>query len=274
MLSPLFPLVMPGVEDLWSYGETGYHALSAAKLKERYPREIMNSVFRILGEGQLSLTKFLLAVNGPVDVKDFSAVLIHVLERCDFSRDLYILGDLSMDTLDYSGPEVNKGSKGVLLGVGDKIRELPRTFQGSSHPDATELAVFLPGCLVIQGRPYKDKAFAERIAAWEGYKDWPLIVVVDSVKRAVASEAAFLWTCFTRFEPAADIYAAKTTMHRHRCCYEGPIVIDARMKPWYPEELFCDEATKALVTQRWQEYFPKTSPPVAMGSSDFGHLGA
>ncbi|MCA9491050.1 MAG: UbiD family decarboxylase, partial [Myxococcales bacterium] len=28
LLSPLFPLVMPNVVDLWSYGETGYHALS------------------------------------------------------------------------------------------------------------------------------------------------------------------------------------------------------------------------------------------------------
>ena len=30
LLSPLFPLVMPGVVDLWSYGETGYHSLAAA----------------------------------------------------------------------------------------------------------------------------------------------------------------------------------------------------------------------------------------------------
>ena len=29
LLSPLFPLVMPGVVDLWSYGETGYHSLAA-----------------------------------------------------------------------------------------------------------------------------------------------------------------------------------------------------------------------------------------------------
>ena len=60
MLSPLFPLVMPGVESLWSYGETGYHSLAAAVVKERYRREAMASAFRILGEGQLSLSKFLL----------------------------------------------------------------------------------------------------------------------------------------------------------------------------------------------------------------------
>ena len=58
LLSPLFPLVMPAVEKLWSYGETGYHSLSAAVVKQRYAREAMSSAFRILGEGQLSLTKF------------------------------------------------------------------------------------------------------------------------------------------------------------------------------------------------------------------------
>ena len=49
LLSPLFPLVMPAVEDLWSYGETGYHSLGAAVVKQRYPREAMTSAFRILG---------------------------------------------------------------------------------------------------------------------------------------------------------------------------------------------------------------------------------
>ena len=60
LLSPLFPLVMPGVRDLWTYGETGFHSLCAAVVQERYGREALVSGFRILGEGQLSLTKFLL----------------------------------------------------------------------------------------------------------------------------------------------------------------------------------------------------------------------
>ena len=68
LLSPLFPLVMPAVEQLWSYGETGYHSLAAAVVKQRYPREAMASAFRILGEGQLSLQKFLLLTDRAVDV--------------------------------------------------------------------------------------------------------------------------------------------------------------------------------------------------------------
>ena len=79
LLAPVFPLVMPAVRDLWSYGETGYHSLAAAVVHERYRREAMASAFRILGEGQLSLTKFLLVIDRPRDLRDFRATLVHVL---------------------------------------------------------------------------------------------------------------------------------------------------------------------------------------------------
>jgi hypothetical protein len=52
--------------------------------------------------------------------------------------------------------------------------------------------------------------------------------------------------------------------------YTPPIVIDARMKPWYPKEVSCDPETAALVSRRWKEYFP--SGGVAMGDSEKGHL--
>ncbi|MBI5155249.1 UbiD family decarboxylase, partial [Candidatus Poribacteria bacterium] len=71
LLSPLFPLVMPSVRSLWSYGETGFHSLAAAVVRDRYAREAMMSAFRILGEGQLSLTKFLLATDKELDLRDF-----------------------------------------------------------------------------------------------------------------------------------------------------------------------------------------------------------
>ena len=128
LLSPLFPLVMPAVERLWSYGETGYHSLAAAVVKQRYRREAMASAFRILGEGQLSLTKFLLVTDRHVDLHDFRATLEHVLARTNTETDLYVFSNLSMDTLDYTGPAVNEGSKGVWLGLGDPVRELPREF--------------------------------------------------------------------------------------------------------------------------------------------------
>jgi len=272
LLAPLFPVVMPSVVDLWSYGETGYHALAAAVVRQRYRREAMSAAFRILGEGQLSLTKFLLVTDRAVDLRDFRATLEHVLARTRPETDLYVLSNLSMDTLDYTGPEVNLGSKGVWLGVGDPVRELPRQLRGSLPTGFRSAEPFCAGCLVVDGPSYREEPGAgARLAAAPELAAWPLLVLVDDARRTCGGTARFLWTTFTRFEPAADLYAASSRVERHHLVYTGPIVIDARMKPSYPAELFCDPETAALVTRRWREYFPDRD--VEMGDSDAGHLG-
>ena len=270
LLSPLFPLVMPAVRSLWSYGETGFHALAGAVVRERYPREAMMSAFRILGEGQLSLTKFLLATDAPIDLRDFPATLEHILARCRWETDLFVFSNLSMDTLDYAGPAVNKGSKGVLLGLGDPMRELPREFHGDAGP-CRDVRVFCGGCLVVGGPGFaEDEGFAERLARHPDFKDWPLIVLCDRPDQAAANAISFLWTTITRFEPAADIHAAEKRIVRNHIAYTGPVVIDARMKPWYPGELFAAPEIGKLVERRWREYFPGRR--VEMGSSDLAHL--
>ena len=273
LLSPLFPLVMPAVEQLWSYGETGYHSLAGAVVKQRYKREAMASAFRILGEGQLSLTKFILLTDRVVNLRDFRATLEHVLARTNPQTDLYVFSNLSMDTLDYTGPVVNEGSKGVWLGLGDAVRDLPREFSPSTPPpsDVTDARVFCGGCLVVGTRSFADDPQAPaRIAAHPAFAGWPLVVVSDEPARATRSEINFLWTTFTRFEPAADIHAASQRVVRHHIAYEPPIVIDARMKPWYPKEVTCRPDVAARVSTRWKEYFP--SVQVEMGDSERGHL--
>jgi len=271
LLSPLFPLVMPAVERLWSYGETGYHSLAAAIVKQRYAREAMASAFRILGEGQLSLTKFLLLTDRHVDLKDFRATLEHILARTHPETDLYVFSNLSMDTLDYNGPAVNQGSKGVWLGLGDPVRELPRQFAAALPSGVTDVRVFCGGCLVVGARPrLEDADAAVRLATEVAFRDWPLIVLTDEPARAAASPMNFLWTTFTRFEPAADIHAAAQRVVRNHIAYSGPVVIDARLKSGFPRELTCDETTAATVTRRWKEYFP--SGRVEMGDSGKAHL--
>jgi len=248
LLSPLFPLIMPAVKALWSYGEAGFHTLASAILHERYKRESIMAAMRILGEGQLSLTKFLIATDQPVNLQNFEELLPTVLERFCPKTDLYIFSNTSLDTLDYTGPKLNEGSRGIMLGIGEKIRDLPDTFRGCMPSKATDTRAFCPGCLLVK-MPQNESV--ENLYSHEDFAKWPLVIVVDNVAKASAD---FLWTVFTRFEPAADIYA-KHKVHRHHLAYTGPIVIDARMKPSYPEEVTCDKATETLVSNRWQEYF-------------------
>src|SRR6185369_303116 len=182
LLSPLFPMVMPAVERLWAYGETGYHSLAAAVVKQRYAREALRSAFRILGEGQLSLTKFLLLTDRAVDLKDFPATLQHVLARTDPRTDLYVFANTSMDTLDYTGPRVNEGSKGVWMGLGDPVRELPREFRPREGlpAGATDAFVFCPGCVVVGGPACaREPGAAARFVQHPAFAGWPLVVLTD-----------------------------------------------------------------------------------------------
>ena len=256
LLSPLFPLVMPSVRDLWTYGETGFHSLCAAVVRERYAREALVSGFRILGEGQLSLTKFLILTDTPQDLKNFPRLLEHVLQRFRPETDLFVFSNVSMDTLDYTSGKVNEGSKAIMLGLGDPIRSLPGEFRGSLPQGVSAAKVFCAGCLVLEGSRYSDdESLASRVATDAAFSEWPLIVLHDSAKVAHSS-ADFLWATWTRFEPASDIYAAQTTIHRHHLAYRAPIVIDARTKPGFPKELVVRDDIAALVDKRWGEYFP------------------
>ncbi len=258
LMAPLSSLVMPSIKSIWSYGETGYHGLSSIVVLERYPREAMKFVFRILGEdgGQLTLTKFLMVIDQPLDLSNFKAVLEYILARIQFETDFFILANLAMDTLDYSGPAINQGSKGIFIGVGPAKRDLPHHFNGDLPQGTRSVAPYCAGCLTVAGPSYnQDPQYAQHLAQDPALADWPLVFLLDHTG-VVERQVTFLWSSFTRFEPAADIYAAATRLVRHHPCYTPPIVFDCRMKPGYPDELVADANTVKKVSQRWQEYFP------------------
>ena len=95
-------------------------------------------------------------------------------------------------------------------------------------------------------------------------------MVTDEPRRAAASPVNFLWTTVTRFEPAADLHAATVEVTRNHVAFGAPVVVDARVKPGFPDELFADPETAATVERRWREYFPGGG--VEMGDSDRAHL--
>ncbi|OQX14667.1 MAG: 4-hydroxybenzoate decarboxylase [Desulfobulbaceae bacterium A2] len=258
LLSPLFPLVMKGVRQLKTFGEAGFHCLAAARVFDRYPREAFAAGLRILGEGQLSLTKFLIITDGDLDIADFPRLWTHLLERVDWASDLFIFANVSQDTLDYTGPSVNKGSKALLLGLGrEPRRELPRAFTAPPPSGCDKAAPFLPGTLLLQGESYEARpALAAEVASWPDLAPWPVVVLVDDLVEATSSTENFLWTMFTRFEPAADIHAAATEVRRYHVGLVPPVVFDCRLKPWYTEVLEVDPATRRRVDDRLQELLP------------------
>jgi 4-hydroxybenzoate decarboxylase subunit C len=255
LLKPLIHMVMPQVKQIWAYEESGVHSLAAAIVKDRYPREALTTALRILGEGQLSLSKVLMVTDQDCDAKDFKTLFTIILERIDFARDLFVLSNISQDTLDYTGPKVNEGSKAIFLGLGDKIRDLPREFSRSLTQNCFKKAsVFCPGALAVTGPSYqKGDGIPELLTQDKAIQEWPMVFLLDDATEATKSSEDFIWHVFTRFEPAADVYAKNLFTKRFHTGLTPPVVIDCRMKPWYPKVLESDPS----VSKRLEPLFGK-----------------
>jgi 4-hydroxybenzoate decarboxylase subunit C len=258
LFSPIYPLVMNGVQDVWAYNDAGMHPLASAVVRDRYPREAFMAALRILGEGQLSLTKFLMITDAPIPVRQFRVFLTHVLERADFASDLFVFSPVSQDSLDYTSGKVNMGSKAILMGLGEPrfvLRATPKIDLKS--PRFRSQKVFTPGVLVVEGPAWQQQdSVVEQLLDEEAVQPFRIVCLVDDAAACVRDEASFLWTVFTRFEPAADIHARHASLQRFHVQLSAPLVIDCRMKPWYPPEVQPLPETVARVDALWPSLFP------------------
>ena len=236
LLSPLFPLVMPAVVDLWSYGETGFHSLAAAVVKERYGREAMASAFRILGEGQL--------VAHEVPARHRRAARPARLPRPPRARPRaqpvrdgpLRLREPRDGHARLHGPEGERRQQGRPARPRRPDPRPPaRVPRRAARRARRAAAVFCPGALVVDGPAFAaDRSFAERLAPDPAVAGWPLVVLADDAAAAAKDERSFLWHVFTRFEPAADVHGRHEVVRNH-IAFTPPVVIDARTKPWMPQ---------------------------------------
>jgi len=169
LTAPILPTVIPGVHAVNAVDAAGVHPLLLAIGSERYtpyntierPQELLTAANAILGQGQLSLAKFLLIIakedNPELDIKDIPLFLRHLLERIDLTNDLHFHTRTTMDTLDYSGSGLNLGSKVVFAAAGPVRRTLPTTIPEKLNlPNGFEAPrVCLPGILAIKSPPFQ-----------------------------------------------------------------------------------------------------------------------
>ncbi len=257
LFSPIFPLIMNGVVAVWAYDEAGVHPLASAVVRERYWKEAFMAAQRILGEGQLSLTKVLLVTDANLPLKNFRPLLVHILERADFATDLFVFSNISQDTLDYSSRKMNEGSKAILMGLGDKRYNLVSAPCAElSNPAFRRQKVYAPGVLVVEGPEWSENDSAVAcLLREEAVGQFRLVILVDDAADCVRDDASFLWTVFTRFEPAADIYARETRLRRYHVSLSAPILLDCRMKPWFPPLVEPLPETVARVDALWPRIF-------------------
>jgi 4-hydroxy-3-polyprenylbenzoate decarboxylase len=255
---PIIPTVLPGVKAVNAVDAAGVHPLLLAIGSERYvpyaskrkPQELLTIANAILGQGQLSLAKYLLIVahedNPTLDIHDIQAFLQHLLERVDWRTDLHFQTQTTIDTLDYSGQGFNLGSKVVIAAAGPVKRELKTAHDSFQLPDGfRNIEVVMPGVLAIEAKRYElallplQEYLREHQSRLEGF---PLIILVDDARFASQSLNNFLWITFTRSNPATDIHGVgEYTRDKHWGC-TGPLLIDARVKPHHAPPCLEDPA--------------------------------
>lgn len=266
----IIPAVLPGVKAVHAVDAAGVHPLLLAIGSERYvpyterrePQELLTSANALLGQGQLSLAKYLLIVaqeDAPdLDIHDVPAFFRHLLERVDWQNDLHFQTRTTIDTLDYSGRGLNRGSKVVIAAVGPARRQLPTDVAGLPPlPEGfRDPRVALPGVLALQAPPFGKSvpgaaADAERFAASfradHPINRFPLIVLVDDSEFAARSLSNFLWVTFTRSDPASDIGGIEPFFEQKHWGCRGSILIDARTKPHHAPPLRDDPAIRKRV---------------------------
>lgn len=283
----ILPTQVKGVREVHAVDAAGVHSLLLAIGSERYvpyerrePREILTQASALLGFNQISLTKYLLICAGEDNpeliASDVRSYMQHILQRVDWRVNLHFQTNTTMDTLDYTGHELHKGSKLVVAVAGKEKRELcnqvPEDFvlpDGYSKP-----RLVLPGLVVVEAPSYtlndggvkydskedrsteveafcaemdvlNPKLFSSKGLAW--------IVLVDDSDFCIEHLDNFLWVCFLRSNPSTDTYGIRAFYEaKHWGCHES-LVTDARSKPHHTTPMAEDSGVEKKAAEKWKK---------------------
>jgi 4-hydroxy-3-polyprenylbenzoate decarboxylase len=260
---------IPGLKEINAVDAAGVHPLLLAIGSERYtpysssrkPAELLTIANHILGSGQLSLAKYLFIAadeQNRLSTHDIEGYFRFVLERADWASDLHFQTNTTIDTLDYSGSGLNRGSKLIVAACGavkrDLTTEMPVCLQelrGFGNPK-----LVMPGVVALEGSIFSNyEAAQDEMHLLEEQlkdkgtvlKDLPLLLLCDDSDFVSQALNNFLWVAFTRSNPAYDIYGVSSfTRFKHWGC-EGPLVIDARIKPHHAPPLEKDASVEKKI---------------------------
>lgn len=247
------PQEVPGLKEVHAVDAAGVHPLLLAVGSERYtpytptkqPAELLTIANHVLGTGQLSLAKFLfIAADDTNQLKahhvfDF---MKYVLERINLQRDIHFYTNTTIDTLDYSGTGLNSGSKVVLAAYGEPIRELATEVPAVLNKLTLfeQPMVVMPGVIAIRTKAFTNYEMVKEEMkmlnnqlhdAVDQLKQVAIIVVCDDSEFVAANMRNYLWVTYTRCNPSHDMHGIKESFVNKHWGSEGPLVIDARIKP-------------------------------------------
>ena len=113
-LKPLIKLMNGSISDIYLPPEGVFTNMCFISVKKRFPGDAKKAMFSVLGLGQLSVTKIVVAFDEDVDIRDLSSVMWAMSTRIDPDRDVQILKGVPTDTLDHTSNLSGYGSKMLI----------------------------------------------------------------------------------------------------------------------------------------------------------------
>jgi 4-hydroxy-3-polyprenylbenzoate decarboxylase len=236
---------IPGLKEVHAVDAAGVHPLLLAIGSERYtpylqnkkPAEILTIANHILGTGQLSLAKFVFITaddSNQLSTHNVPAYLQFLLERIDLNSDIHFYTKTTMDTLDYSGENLNAGSKVVIAAYGDVKRSLASSVPEEIHQLNANAKLVLPGIIALDAALINTKGVQEKLkgkgANLLNELGVVMLILTENPSWMAEEINNFLWACFTRTNPSHDMDGVDSFIDQKHWGANGPLIFDATIK--------------------------------------------
>ncbi|RLI85282.1 MAG: menaquinone biosynthesis decarboxylase [Archaeoglobales archaeon] len=133
---PIIKMIHPEIVDMNLPVEAAFHNLAIVSIKKRYPGHAKKVMFALWSMGMLSLTKVVIVVDSDVNVHNMQEVIWAVTTRFDPAKDVVIIPDAPIDSLDHSTYKQNLGGK---LGI-DATKKWKEEGFERGWPDVVEMS--------------------------------------------------------------------------------------------------------------------------------------
>ena len=236
---------IPGLKEVHAVDAAGVHPLLLAIGSERYtpflqnkkPAEILTIANHVLGTGQLSLAKFVFITaddSNQLSTHHVPAYFKFLLERIDLNSDIHFYTKTTMDTLDYSGENLNAGSKVVIAAYGDVKRSLAKSVPNEIQQLNVNAKLVLPGIIALDATLLNTQALQEKLkgqgANLLNELGVVMLILTENPIWMAEDSNNFLWACFTRTNPSHDMEGVDSFIDQKHWGSNGPLIFDATIK--------------------------------------------
>ena len=271
-LNPIKLTLQPEVTDLHMPDAGVAHNLVIVKINKSYSGQGMKVISSLLGAGQMMFTKYMIVVDGNINIRHYGEVFRHVIENTDFSRDLnYFKGPL--DVLDHASDGFAFGGK---LGIDSTIKtneEKKNRIAASERSDQNEYS--LPDKLkekdLITGyySSFGDSGVSFLVLSADNYTD---NIVVEKIKKELLQFGSLssikLVFVVDRGVDANDLYSVAwqvlgntDPVRDHFLLPGGTLFIDATFKAFttggfmrkWPNIVCSDQKTIETINRKWND---------------------